>query len=163
MSKIVEILAELPTEHAGSIFGQFDAHAKKIERALQVTLIPRDGLLKIVGEEGRARQAEKVIGQLLELAKRGSSITEQNVNYALGLVMEESSASLAEIDKDCICHTIGGRPVTPKTLGQKNYVDAIRKNMIVFGVGQLRGPEKLIWPWPWRSLLSAMMRWEGSF
>ena len=135
MSKIVEILAELPTEHAGSIFGQFDAHAKKIERALQVTLIPRDGLLKIVGEEGRARQAEKVIGQLLELAKRGSSITEQNVNYALGLVMEESSASLAEIDKVCICHTIGGRPVTPKTLGQKNYVDAIRKNMIVFGVG----------------------------
>ena len=52
-----------------------------------------------------------MIGQLLELAKRGSSITEQNVNYALGLVMEESSASLAEIDKDCICHTIGGRPV----------------------------------------------------
>ena len=73
--------------------------------------------------------------QLLELSRRGNDITTQNVNYAISLVMEDSGSSLAEIDSDCICHTVAGRPVKPKTLGQKAYVDAIREKMIVFGLG----------------------------
>ena len=73
--------------------------------------------------------------QLLELSRRGNDINTQNVNYAISLVMEDSGSSLAEIDSDCICHTVAGRPVKPKTLGQKAYVDAIREKMIVFGVG----------------------------
>ena len=62
-------------------------------------------------------------------------ITEQNVNYALALLEEEKESAIVEIDRDCICHTINGKPVKPKTLGQKNYVDAIREKMIVFGMG----------------------------
>ena len=73
--------------------------------------------------------------QLLELSKRGNVITEQNVNYALSLAAEAKESAIVEIDKDCICHTINGKPVKPKTLGQKAYVDAIRQKMIVFGMG----------------------------
>lgn len=73
--------------------------------------------------------------QLYELAKRGNVISEQNVNYALALLQEHKGSEMVEIDKDVICHTIQGKPVKPKTLGQKDYVDNIRKKMIVFGMG----------------------------
>ena len=79
--------------------------------------------------------AISVIDELLELSKRGNVITEQNVNYALSLSMEEKSPSLLELDKDVICHTIQGKAVKPKTLGQQKYVDAIKNKMITFGVG----------------------------
>ena len=71
----------------------------------------------------------------MELSKRGNTITEQNVNYALSLAAEERTSAITEIDKDYICHTLNGRPIKPKTLGQKAYVDEIRKKMIVFGLG----------------------------
>ena len=73
--------------------------------------------------------------QLLELSKRGNVITEQNVNYALALMAEEKESAIVEIDRDCICHTINGKVIKPKTLGQKAYVDAIRNNTITLGVG----------------------------
>ena len=60
---------------------------------------------------------------------------QQNVNYALALTAEEKTSVITEIDKECICHTLNGRPIKPKTLGQKAYIDAIRKKMIVFGLG----------------------------
>ena len=81
------------------------------------------------------QKAEKIIRELLGLSVRGNTIQSQNVDYALSLTMEEKEAPLVEMDKDCICHTINGRPVKPKTLGQKAYVDKIREDMIVFGVG----------------------------
>ncbi len=81
------------------------------------------------------QKAEKIIQELLGLSIRGNTIQSQNVDYALSLTMEEKEAPLVEMDKDCICHTINGRPVKPKTLGQKAYVDKIREDMIVFGVG----------------------------
>lgn len=134
-STIIEKVIDLPAEYAGNIFGQFDAHMKLLERTLRVTLVFRDGVLKIVGPQAAAAKAETVIRELLELAKRGNTITMQNVTYALSLTMEESSGSLVEMDRDLICHTINGRPIKPKTLGQKKYVDEIRNKMIVFGVG----------------------------
>ena len=73
--------------------------------------------------------------ELTELSKRGTQISEQNVDYALSLAMEKKAGALLAIDEDMICHTISGKSIKPKTLGQKQYVDAIRKNMIVFGVG----------------------------
>ena len=100
-----------------------------------VTVISRDGQLKILGPEHACRQAVKIFTQLLELSKRGNTITEQNVNYALSLAAEERTSAITEIDKDYICHTLNGRPIKPKTLGQKAYVDEIRKKMIVFGLG----------------------------
>lgn len=134
-ARIIEQLIEIPAEHERNIFGQFDEHIKKIERTLQVTLISRDGILKIVGSAPNVQKAEKIIRELLGLSIRGNTIQSQNVDYALSLTMEEKEAPLVEMDKDCICHTINGRPVKPKTLGQKAYVDKIREDMIVFGVG----------------------------
>ena len=126
---------DFPAEHEKNVFGQFDEYVKKIERALNVTIISRDGKLKILGNETSANQAQRVISQLLMLSKRGNTITEQNVDYTLSLTFEEKEGQMVEMDRDFICHTINGRPIKPKTLGQKSYVDEIRKKMIVFGVG----------------------------
>lgn len=125
----------IPSEHMSNVFGQFDMHIKKIERTLGVTLVIRDDHLKVIGSEVNCKGALEVFKQLLELSKRGNVITEQNVNYALALLAEHKGDSLVEIDKDIICHTINGKPVKPKTIGQKEYIDAIRKQMIVFGMG----------------------------
>lgn len=132
---MIETTVDIPVEHQANVFGQFDAFAKKIERTLHVTLIARDGTVKILGEEIVALQAKSVLEQLTALARRGNQIQEQNVNYTLALSMEQSEGKVLEIDDDIICHTLQGKPIKPKTLGQKKYVDAIRKQMIVFGLG----------------------------
>ena len=118
-----------------NVFGQFDANIKKIERTLGVTVIVRDDQVKIIGNESAANGAAEVFNQLYELSKRGNVIAEQNVNYALALLQEHKGSQMVEIDKDIICHTINGKPVKPKTIGQKDYVDNIRKKMVVFGMG----------------------------
>ena len=135
MSNICEERMELPAEHERNVFGQFDEYVKKMERTLGVTVISRDGQLKILGPGQACRQAVKIFTQLLELSRRGNTITEQNINYALSLAAEERTSAITEIDKDYICHTLNGRPIKPKTLGQKAYVDEIRKKMITFGLG----------------------------
>ena len=135
MSNIIESRMDFPAEHEKNVFGQFDEYVKKIERALNVTIISRDGKLKILGNETSANQAQRVISQLLMLSKRGNTITEQNVDYAISLVFEDQEQQLVDIDKDLICHTLQGKPIKPKTLGQKKYVDAIRSGMITFGLG----------------------------
>ena len=132
---VIELHTEVPAELEANVFGQFDEHLKLIERTLNVTVISRDGILKILGNEQNAASAKKLIEELTVLAKRGNTITKQNVNYALSLAMEQRNEVLTEIDKDFICNTIQGRPIKPKTLGQKDYVEQIRKKMIVFGVG----------------------------
>lgn len=132
---IVETMMELPVEHSKNIFGQFDAYAKLLERNLGVTLIVRDDKLKILGTAEATEKAKRVIEQLRLLSERGNTITEQNVSYALSLLPQEKEAQITEIDKELICHTIQGKPIKPKTLGQKQYVDMIRKKMVVFGVG----------------------------
>lgn len=131
----METILNIPAEHIRNLFGQFDSHAKQIEKVLEVTLIARDNELKILGETGRVQQAKAIFEELLKLSVKGNTITEQNVNYALALSMDNQVGAMTEIDKDLICHTIQGKPIKPKTLGQKNYVDLIRKKMIVFGIG----------------------------
>ena len=132
---IIETMIDIPMEHERNVCGQFDAYLKKIERTLHVTMITRDGALKIIGPEQTIRQAKSVFNNLLELSKRGNTVTEQNVDYALSLSFTEKDDQILEIDKDIICRTITGKPVKPKTMGQKQYVDLIRKKMIVFGIG----------------------------
>ena len=132
---LIEAIMDIPAEQQSNVFGQFDAYAKKIERTLHVTLIARGESVKIMGEASRVEQARKVLSQLAELSSRGNNVEEQNVDYTLALVMEDSPDSVLEIDKDVICHTLQGKPIKPKTIGQKKYVDAIRKKMIVFGLG----------------------------
>lgn len=126
---------EVPMEHEQNVCGQLDCHIKVIERTLNVTVVARNGQMKVIGNQGKVEQARRVMQNLITLSERGNVITEQNVNYALALSMEEKEDAIVEIDGDLICHTIQGKPIKPKTLGQKNYIDQIRKKMIVFGVG----------------------------
>ena len=130
-----ELMIDIPAEHEANVFGQFDVYAKKLERTFHVTLIARDGSTKIVGESAAAEKVLRILTQLVELSKRGNMISEQNVDYAISLVYDDREEGIVEIDKELICHTLQGKPVKPKTLGQKKYVDAIRNEMITFGLG----------------------------
>lgn len=130
-----ELIIEIPAEHESNVFGQFDAYAKKMEKTFHVTLLARDGQTKILGEGAAAEKARRVLEQLTELSRRGNSITEQNVDYAISLVFEDQEEGIVEIDKELICFTLQGKPIKPKTLGQKKYVDAIKSKMITFGLG----------------------------
>ncbi|MDD6208820.1 MAG: PhoH family protein [Clostridiales bacterium] len=137
---IVEQVMNIPAEHEKNLFGQLDSYMKLIERNLNVTLVLRENGLKIIGEPDRVEETQAVMKELLDLSIRGNVITEQNVNYALAIITEnrkhpDQAVHMTEFDKDVICHTIQGRPIKPKTFGQKRYVDAIRNHMIVFGVG----------------------------
>ena len=130
-----EVRLDIPIEDMSNIFGEHDAYIKKIEKDFHVTIIDRDGGLKIIGEESAVMQAQSILSNLTKLSQRGNIIEEQNVDYAIAMGMEHQDDALLEIDNDCICHTVNGKPIKPKTLGQKQYVDAIRNNMIVFGLG----------------------------
>ena len=130
-----EIAMNIPMEYMSNVFGQFDKHLKKIERALNVTVVTRNDSVKILGRETDIKSACNVFEQLTKLAERGNEITEQNINYILELHQESKESAIVEIDQDIICHSINGKPIKPKTLGQKNYADEIRNKMIVFGIG----------------------------
>ncbi|MBQ9766165.1 MAG: PhoH family protein [Lachnospiraceae bacterium] len=132
---VIETIIDIPSNHMGNVFGQFDIYLKKIEKALHVSILNRDSEIKLVGSEAAVEKCKRVIEQLVELSKRGNQVTEQNVDYALALSHETKDKVLLDIDEDVVCRTIGGKLIKPKTLGQKKYVDAIRNNMIVFGIG----------------------------
>ncbi len=131
----ISIKLDMPTEHMRKIFGMQDAYLKKLEKDFKVTVVDRNGSVVISGEEENVIRASSVLKQLTIISKRGNEIEEQSVDYAITMGMEEKEQVISEIDSDCICHTINGKPIKPKTLGQKAYVDAIRNNMIVFGLG----------------------------
>lgn len=126
---------DMPTEHMQKIFGQNDRYINKLETDFNVTIVDRNGAIKVTGEETNVKKCVNILSQLFEVSKRGDDIEEQKVDYAITLGQEENEESLVEIDKELICHTISGKPIKPKTLGQKQYVEAIRNNMIVFGLG----------------------------
>lgn len=130
-----ETIINIPMEHMKNVFGQFDSYIKKIERTLNVTIVTRGEGIHVMGEERAVEKAKKIFENLTALSLRGNTITEQNVDYILSLSFEEKENEVLEIEKDLICHTIQGKPIKPKTLGQKAYVDAIREKMIVFGAG----------------------------
>ena len=131
-----ELTYDIPAAYEQAVCGQLDYNLKKIEKAFHVSVIERDGELKIIGSQAAIDRAADVFNNLVQLAKRGNAVTEQSVDYAISLCMDESTSdAIVEIDNDIICRTIQGKPVKPKTLGQKKYVDSIRKNMITFGIG----------------------------
>ena len=132
---IIETIIDIPAEHERKVCGQFDSYLKKIERTLHVSMVARDGEIKVIGPDHAVKRAKSVFSTLLELSKRGEEIGEQNVDYALALSFDDKDTEMLSLDRDIICHTINGKPVKPKTLGQKQYIDLIRKKMIVFGVG----------------------------
>lgn len=122
-------------EHMQNLFGECDNYIKKIEKDLRVMIVDRDGAVKISGRQEDVERAARIVEELVTLSERGNVLQEQNIDYAIEMGKESKEDVLLTIDKDCICHTISGKPIKPKTLGQKQYVDAIRNNMIVFGLG----------------------------
>ena len=126
---------EISAEHMRNIFGEGDHFIQKIEQELHVVIVNRDGYLNITGSEQDAKRAVSLLSELSELSGKGRTIEEQKVNYGIEMSKESKENVLLSMDEDVICHTVNGKVVKPMTLGQKQYVDAIRKNMIVFGLG----------------------------
>ena len=122
-------------EQAVSLFGSFDENIRLIEQHYGVDVVTRGTDIKISGEPEAVTKAVRAVKGLLQLINRGEQLNEQNVRYVLMLVDEGSEEELPQLSSDSICITAKGRPVKPKTLGQKKYVEAIRDNTIVLGVG----------------------------
>ena len=122
-------------ENAVALFGSFDENIRFIEKEFSVTILNRGSDLKVSGDIEAVSSAVRAISGLLTLINKGEPLNDQNVNYVISLVKDGNEDRLNEISGDCICITTKGRPVKPKTLGQKKYLDAIKQNTIVFGVG----------------------------
>ena len=132
---VIEANVDIPARFAGQVFGALDVHVKSIERAFDVSVISRDSGVKVLGSREGTGKAVEVLKSLLELAVSGSSINEQTVDYAIDMAGTDNASAITEIDKDIVCRTFSGKMIKPKTVGQKNYVDLMRKRMIVFGLG----------------------------
>ena len=122
-------------EQAVSLFGSFDENILLIEKAFGVDVISRGSDIKINGEPEDVSKAVKAVNGLLMLLNRGESLNEQNVRYVISLVDDGNEDKLVTMSGDCVCITSKGKPVKPKTLGQKKYVESIKNNTIVIGVG----------------------------
>ena len=122
-------------ENAVSLFGSFDENIRLIESEFSVTVLNRVSDLKISGEAENVAKATTAIERLLALINKGEALSDQNVRYVISLVKDGEEDKLMSLSGDCVCITSKGKPVKPKTLGQKKYVEAIRKNTIVLGAG----------------------------
>ena len=122
-------------EQAVALFGNFDENIRLIEQQYRVSILNRDSEIKVSGEPEDVLHATRAIQGLLQLISRGEQLTEQNVRYVMMLVNEGAEQKLPTLSGDSICITSKGRPVKPKTLGQKAYVEAIRKNTVTLGIG----------------------------
>ena len=122
-------------EHVIQVFGSFDQNLRIIESELGVKVLDRDDQLHICGEAEDVMLAEKAINALLTLAAKGENIDAQNVRYILKLVSEGKEKQIDELAGDVICITAKGKPIKPKTLGQRDYCEAIRDNTVTLGIG----------------------------
>ncbi len=130
-----EIINFSSMEQAASLFGLADENINLIEKEYNVTVISRGSDLKVVGDEENVSLAVRALNSLLVLIGRGEALSEQNVRYALSLVNEGNEDKIALISSDSICISAKGRPIKPKTLGQKKYCESISSNTITFGIG----------------------------
>ncbi|MGN0448560.1 MAG: PhoH family protein [Acutalibacteraceae bacterium] len=122
-------------EHAVSLFGSFDENIKLVEKEFGVTFITRGSEIKIKGDIENVDKAKRTIKNLLFLINKGEALNEQNIRYVLSLVKEGNEDKLISMSSDCICISAKGKPIKAKTLGQKKYIDAIKNNTVVFGIG----------------------------
>ncbi len=122
-------------EQAVALFGTFDENIRLIQNEYMVSVICRGSELKITGEAENVSKAAKVIDSLLGLINRGEALSDQNVRYCMSLVNEGNEQRIEQLGGDCICITSRGKPVKPKTLGQKKYCTAIEKNTVTLGIG----------------------------
>ena len=122
-------------EQAVNIFGSFDENIRLLEQEFSVTVVNRDGELRVEGEPEDTMLACKAIQPLLTLSSRGEAIGEQNVRYVIGLVRSGKESQITALTGDVLCISAKGRPIKPKTIGQKEYVDSISQNTVTIGVG----------------------------
>ncbi len=123
------------------IFGSFDVNIKKIEKEFFVSIVIRDEKIKIIGDKANVIKTNELIELLISKANKGNEISEQDLNYCMDTILNKKENNdviknnIVELDDDVLSRTIQGKPIKPKTIGQKNYVDSIRDNMITFGIG----------------------------
>ena len=122
-------------EQAVNLFGSFDENVRLVEAEFRVTVANREGELRVNGEPEDTMLACKALSALLTISNRGEPVTEQNVRYVIGLVRTGQEDRISELTQDVICISAKGRPIKPKTLGQKQYVESIVKNTVTIGVG----------------------------
>ncbi|MBQ8193781.1 MAG: PhoH family protein [Oscillospiraceae bacterium] len=122
-------------EQLHAVFGDFDSNVNLIQKAFDVTIFSRGSDIKITGEEHAVSRAEKAMQSLSKLYFKGEALNEQSVRYVISMVNDGTENEVETISSDCVCVSYSGKPIKPKTLGQKKYCDMIRKNTITFGVG----------------------------
>lgn len=134
---MAEVTLEMQgTDEIRAVFGEFDRNINLIQKAFSVTVFSRDNCVKIIADdELSAVKAENAVKTLCGMFSRGETIEEQNVRYAISMVNDGAEGEIAAISEDCVCVSFTGKPIKPKTVGQKKYCDMIRKNTITFGVG----------------------------
>lgn len=118
-----------------ALFGSFDSNVKLLEKSLNVKITGRDNIIKVTGSEEDVDKADEVLAVLLQIIDRGEVIDEQKILYAVTMVQENGGFDLKLLGDDCIAVNQKGAPIKTKTLGQKKYVEAIKENTVVFGIG----------------------------
>ncbi len=128
-------------EQTASLFGALDCHVRSIENAFGVSVRHKDSdktagsAIVIAGDDVACDRAVRVLTYLQKMNRLNGSVTDQNVHYAIRMVAEGQESLLLALDDDCVCMTMKGKPIKAKTVGQSRYVDLIRHNTIVFGIG----------------------------
>ncbi len=122
-------------EQLHAVFGDFDSNVNLIQKAFGVTIFSRGSDIKITGEEPAIQRAEKAMQSLSKLYFKGEALNEQSVRYVISMVNDGTENEVETMSSDCVCVSYSGKPIKPKTIGQKKYCDMIRKNTITFGVG----------------------------
>lgn len=130
--KRIEITGE---DFTKILFGNFDENIKMIEGELDVNIISRDGEIRIIGPENNITIAEKLINKLIDIIEKEGKLTKQTIRYSINLVSQGEEEKIKDLLNDIICVTASGKTLKPKTLGQRRYVNAIKNNDIVFGIG----------------------------
>lgn len=131
----IERAIQLENDIILPVFGQFDSNIRKIEKSCGVQIVNRGDDVKVVGEERGVHKAWNVLNSMAALARRGEEITEQNLEYFISSAEEADLQELEKVYDNLICITANGRPLKPKTMGQKKYIDLMKDNTVVFGIG----------------------------
>jgi len=118
-----------------ALFGQLDSNIHHIEKNYNVSIINRDGRIKIIGEETAIADAEKSVNALIKLNNNGQVLSDQTIRYVTSVVADGAEQQLEDLGKDGVCVTSSGKIIRPRTIGQKNYIDEIKNNTIVLGIG----------------------------
>ncbi|WP_425446107.1 PhoH family protein [Dethiothermospora halolimnae] len=122
-------------DYTSELFGNYDENMKIIENNFNVNIVSRESEIRIIGEEPAIDIVEKLIYKLIDMIDNQGSLTKQQVRYAIELLHEGQQDKIKHLLNDVICVTASGKTIKPKTLGQKSYIDAMKENDVVFGIG----------------------------